>query len=323
MTKKNNIKISIIIPVYNAEKYLEECLNSLVNQTLKSIEIICVNDGSTDNSLEILEKYKKKYNNIRLFSQENKGVNAARVVGYENAIGEYIAWVDADDFVTLDMYEKMYNLAIKNDSDIVSCNYNFYPKKVINKEKWFKEYKGIVDWKFISRNTIQWNKIVKKQLLEKINITSLFKEIGEGCYSMVLISTNKITTTNECLYYYRVGQTSLSTNYKNIEWYKNTVVKSEKSYNYIINHNYAKEWIEYYFYLYLYYNLLLLIVAGYNNDTVTYKKAQQILKKNKLFSKKYEKYLKNHFSNLKIFVLKNLCLRSCFITYVLANLILK
>ena len=102
MTK--NPKVSIIVPVYNAEKYLERCLDSLVNQTLKDIEIICINDGSTDKSLKILNKYAGEYNNILIIEQENKGQSAARNVGIDTAGGEFIAFIDADDWVDLDYF---------------------------------------------------------------------------------------------------------------------------------------------------------------------------------------------------------------------------
>ena len=125
--------ISIIIPVYNSQDYLEECLNSVVRQTLKEIEIICVNDGSTDNSGAILDKFAKKDKRIKVIKQENSGVNRARISGYKKATGKYIAWVDSDDFISETMYERMLDIAHKNASDTVICNYEFYPKKIRRK----------------------------------------------------------------------------------------------------------------------------------------------------------------------------------------------
>lgn len=109
-------KISVIIPVYNSAPYLKRCLDSVCNQTLSDIEIICINDGSTDNSLEILKNYGVKVIDLK----ENKGVSYARNVGIEFATGEYLGFVDADDFVELDFYEKLYTLA--ENSDIVKGN---------------------------------------------------------------------------------------------------------------------------------------------------------------------------------------------------------
>ena len=116
------VKISVIVPVYNVEKYLDKCLNSLVNQTLKDIEIIVINDGSPDNSQTIIECYSKKYSNVKSYVKRNGGISDARNYGLKYASGEYIAFVDSDDYVDLSMMEKLYNKAIENSYDIVECN---------------------------------------------------------------------------------------------------------------------------------------------------------------------------------------------------------
>ena len=113
------VKVSIIVPVYNVENYIERCLKSLVNQTLKDIEILIINDGTPDNSIEICEKYAKNDNRIKIFNKENEGLGLTRNYGIERATGEYIAFVDSDDYVTLDMCENLYNAAIENNADIV------------------------------------------------------------------------------------------------------------------------------------------------------------------------------------------------------------
>lgn len=120
------IKVSIVIPVYNVEGYLPECLDSLINQTLKDIEIICINDGSTDNSLEILNDYAQKDNRIKVIDKENEGQGIARNLGIELAQGEFIGFVDPDDWVEPEMYEQMYNQAKKLSSQIVLCDYKKY-----------------------------------------------------------------------------------------------------------------------------------------------------------------------------------------------------
>ena len=102
-----NIKISIIIPVYNSAKYLRKCLNSIINQTFDNIEIICINDGSTDNSLSIINEYAKIDSRIKVYTIENKGVSAARNYGILVATGEYIGFVDSDDYIDLNYYEEM------------------------------------------------------------------------------------------------------------------------------------------------------------------------------------------------------------------------
>lgn len=219
INSEEKYKISVIVPVYNAEKYLKETIESLVNQTLKGIEIIFVNDGSTDESLNILNEY-KECENVKVISQENKGVIEARINGVKIANGKYITFVDNDDILELNMYEKMYKEAKKDDADVVICNYSFYPKGVRTKGKWFKEYRGVKDWHFIERNTLLWNKIVKKELLESVDIIALFREIGEGAYTNILLEAKKIVTIKDELYHYRVGHQSLSTNFKNFDWYR-------------------------------------------------------------------------------------------------------
>jgi len=318
------VKISVIIPVYNGEKYLKECLNSVVEQTLDGIEIICVNDGSTDSTKEILEEYALNYKNIKVINQKNSGVIGARITGLKHSAGKYIGWVDADDFIEKTMYEKLYNEIEKDNSDIAICNYNFYPKEVVNKEKWYKDYKGKVDWKFISRNTVQWNKIVRKELLDDINAVDLFKEVGEECYSFVLIAASKIVTISEPLYNYRVGHSSLSSNFKNIKWYINTVERWDKTVRYVENDNkLGSDWIEFYNYMRLYYYLVLLIVTCVNNDRQKYNEVRIFLKKNKLFSKKYNKYLNEYLSFYKKIFLKYIGMNSFYLTRVACKLILK
>ena len=113
-------KVSVIIPVYNAGKYLRACLDSVINQTHKNIQIVAVNDGSTDNSGEILDEYAENYKNIKVFHTENRGVCAARNMGLDNADGEWIAFLDADDYLALNAIEILYSDGIKYNADILS-----------------------------------------------------------------------------------------------------------------------------------------------------------------------------------------------------------
>lgn len=135
----NMIKISVIIPVYNSGKYLPKCLDSVCGQTLKDIEIICVNDCSDDESLLIVKEYAKKDQRIKIIDlKENKGAGAARNVGIENAQGQYLGFVDGDDFVDCDFYEKLYEKALRSNADVVKGNIVIYDseKKLIIKESW-------------------------------------------------------------------------------------------------------------------------------------------------------------------------------------------
>lgn len=115
-------KVSVIIPVYNNEKYLRECLNSVAGQTLQEIQIILIDDGSSDKSGEICQEYISKYTNFEYYSQENSGSAAARNHGIDHAIGEYVGFIDSDDWVEPCMFERLYKAAKRNnDSDIVFC----------------------------------------------------------------------------------------------------------------------------------------------------------------------------------------------------------
>lgn len=127
--KRNKPKISVILPVYNVEKYLQECLDSIINQTLKDIEIICINDGSTDSSLKILKEYAKKDKRIIIVNQKNKGAAISRNKGIDIAKGEYFSILDSDDFFDPAMLEKMYNKADKNSADIVICQSRIFDEK--------------------------------------------------------------------------------------------------------------------------------------------------------------------------------------------------
>ena len=126
MEDTENPMVSVIIPVYNAEAYLEECLDSVVNQTLKNIEIICVNDGSTDNSLDILKEYQEKDDRVIIINQENQGAGVARNQGIKVAKGNYLSILDADDFFELNMLELMCMNALKFDADVTICRADGY-----------------------------------------------------------------------------------------------------------------------------------------------------------------------------------------------------
>ena len=172
-------KISIIIPVYNTQDYLCECLDSIINQTLKEIEIICVDDNSTDNSLKILEEYKEKDSRIIILKNEGKGAGGGRNTGLKIATGEFLSFIDSDDFFELNMFEEMYNKAKKTNSDIVVCNANKYNtnKKIFidyknpfipNEIKHLTtfNYKDIQEefFNYFSNNV--WNKIYKRSFIK-------------------------------------------------------------------------------------------------------------------------------------------------------------
>lgn len=122
----SKVKVSIIVPIYNVEKYLDQCLSSIVNQTLKEIEIICVNDGSTDSSLKIIQEFAEKDSRIKIINKKNSGYGHSMNIGFDAAIGEYIGIVESDDYADLDMFEHLYKEAKENHSDVVKSGYYLY-----------------------------------------------------------------------------------------------------------------------------------------------------------------------------------------------------
>lgn len=161
-------KVSIIVPIYNVEMYIEKCLETLVNQTLKDIEIILVNDGSKDSSAEIAKKYLEKYpEKIIYLEKENGGLSDSRNYGLPHAKGEYIAFLDSDDYVEENMYEEMYELAKKEDSDMVQCNFYWeYPDKNKKKIGELKQYSNKKEM-LVKTRVEAWNKLIKREILVK------------------------------------------------------------------------------------------------------------------------------------------------------------
>ncbi len=316
-------KISVIIPIYNAEKYLKECLNSIINQTYKNVEIICVNDGSTDSSLSIIKEYSSKYENIVVVNKKNSGVIDARIAGLKKATGDYIGWVDSDDFIDSTMYEKMYNALSSNNADFATCNYKFYPQNVTKKKKWFKELNGSVDGLFIMDNIILWNELVKKSLIDKMNTIELMKTFGEGIYSLIIVNAQKVVTINEELYNYRVGHGSLSTNYSNLNWFKKVVDFNKVKMQYVIDEKYSDYWINYFRYEYLYYVLVLMIVSAYNNSKIDYDNCVDILNKNKFFDGTFDEFINEKFSFAKRFFFKFLGTKNFTVMKLISKLYLK
>ena len=204
-------KVSVIVPVYNVEKYLIKSVDSLVNQTLEDIEIIVVNDGSTDNSKKIIETYKKKYpNKIKYLEKPNGGLSDARNFGMPHATGEYIAFLDSDDYVELNTYEKMYNKAKEENADMVECDFIWeYPNKrkidtgiIYNGKKEMLTYARVV----------AWNKLIKRALLEKNKIEfpkGLRYEDVEFFYKMIPYY-NKVSFVKEPLIHYIQRESSIS-----------------------------------------------------------------------------------------------------------------
>lgn len=204
------IKVSVIIPVYNVEKYIRQCLESIINQTLKDIEIIIVNDGTRDNSMKIVEEYILD-ERIRVINKENGGLSSARNTGILAAQGKYICFIDSDDFIEKSMLEELYNIIEEKNFDVVDSDIFLYDNKTHEiKERKNKEYlkihKGLILWEKYNVEVV--NKIYKKSFLLGNNV---FFEEGiiheDELFSIkILLSTNKIEHINKSFYYYRINR---------------------------------------------------------------------------------------------------------------------
>ena len=240
-------KVSIIVPVYNVEKYVEKCLKSLVDQTLQEIEIIVVDDGSQDDSKNIIDKYIKKYpDKVKYLYKENGGLSSARNFGIPYANGEYIAFLDSDDYVEPTMYEEMYHLAKKEDSDMVECDFIWeYP----NKKKYdcgvvYNGKKEAIE----KARVVAWNKLIKREIIENEKMEFPFGlryEDVEFFYKLVP-SLNKISFMKKYFIHYVQRDNSIAntqnTKTKDIFKVLNNVIEFYKNKGYYEEY---KEELEY------------------------------------------------------------------------------
>lgn len=211
-------KISVIIPIYNVEDYLEETLNSLFNQSIiDDIEVLMIDDGSTDDSRYIIEKYALDYENFHAFHKQNEGLPFTRNFGIEHAKGDYIHFFDSDDVIVNDGYEKLYNMAIKNDSDIVTSDFTKFSRynswKDILSKNAFKNIDGDVDSTTLNNHVelvwdaITTNKLYKREFLNKNNIRFPNKRIvyEDNTFSLkAYILANKISISHDIFYFWRM-----------------------------------------------------------------------------------------------------------------------
>ena len=212
-------KVSVVIPVYNVEKYLRECLDSVINQTLKDIEIICVDDGSTDSSLEILKEYAAKDSRIKIITQQNQHAGVARNNGLEAATGEFVHFLDSDDWIELDAYEKLYEILKNTGADLVKFKgYSFdnQTKEVSTRayldiakvdEHYFNNFLNIIKdtENIIKLPDSPWSGVYNTDFLKKNNI--YFDDFicvnDVGFFYRCIINAKKVYLSPEKLVYYR------------------------------------------------------------------------------------------------------------------------
>lgn len=203
--------VSIVVPVFNTEKYIKQCLDSIIGQTLENIEIICVDNGSTDNSIDIIRKYEKVERNVKVIFHPFGRQGGARNEGVRIARGEYIGFVDSDDFVDENMFKRMYDKVTKCKADMAICGVNLY----LDKDRIYVEKDPnilpncdavkVADNKLLFRNLTAWNKLYKREFLLKNKIV-----FPEGLYhedqfyvTKAYILANKICVLKEPHYFYR------------------------------------------------------------------------------------------------------------------------
>lgn len=228
-----NKKISVIIPVYNVEKYLSRCLDSIINQTYKNLEIICIDDGSTDTSAQILKEYAQKDSRIKIITQQNSGQGTARNKGIDAALGEYILFVDSDDSLPLSACQKLLDKITYHDADFLFFDANIYDtihNFVVTNKDFMKiyeledkvnqntvfSYKDIKD--YIFHNFFPWNKIYRATFLKSKNIKFDEELTIEDIIFHIkcFLLADKISYSTDCLYNYTMFHpTSVTERFKN------------------------------------------------------------------------------------------------------------
>lgn len=217
--------ISVIIPVYNVENYVGRCIDSVINQTYRNIEVIIVNDGSEDESLDIVRKYEKKDSRIKVFNKENGGLSSARNVGLDNAKGKYIVFVDSDDYMHPQMIEVLYANLIEKRADISVCDFYWifdgdtveeditnHPVAYENNEVL---YRMILDE---LRTVVAWNKLYKAEIFDKLRYPVGKLHEDEFIIHKILEQCKRCVYTDAKLYYYikRAGSITASHSFKNV-----------------------------------------------------------------------------------------------------------
>lgn len=213
----NKELISIVVPIYNVEKYLKNCIDSIIKQTYTNIEIILVDDGSPDNCGKICDEYKEKDNRIKVIHKQNGGLSDARNAGIDIATGEYIAFIDSDDYIEENYIEVLYNLCVKNDVWLSECDYerinsddkiemkqnresNIYTGKEMSRRLYSKDF---------IRTIVVWNKLYKREIFKSLRFPKGKINEDEFTTYKIFYNLDKVAVTSEKLYYYRYSPDSI------------------------------------------------------------------------------------------------------------------
>ena len=304
--------ISVIVPAYNAKDYLRECLDSICNQSYKNLEIICINDGSTDNSEEIMRDYAKKDSRIKILSQHNQGLSASRNNGIKEAHGEYITFIDSDDYVSHDMIEELYKRAQQTQAQVVISNFSriysspareevaTYWKRLNQKkvepidslpEKF--RYQDIVECAFVSPCFV-WGKLYSHKFIKE---NALKFEVGmyyeDGVFFIEILKCNPLFSyIDKPLYKYRISENSIShsVNKHQLDLLKSCSLIEERVRRYKLNKKLLKN---------LYFTKTYNLPLYYNAIPEEYKSEYTKLVKKHLRRKDYNKFLETT-QNIKI-----------------------
>ena len=211
--------ISIVVPIYNVEKYLRNCIDSIIKQTYTNLEIILVDDGSLDNCGKICDEYKEKDNRIKVIHKQNGGLSDARNAGIDIATGKYIAFIDSDDYIAPNFIEKLYNLCIKNNAELSECDFqkvteecndiientNQEEEKVLDGKKFIER----LDGKSAVRTVVVWNKLYRREIFNNLRFPKGKLNEDEFTTYKIFYDVKKIAITTEQLYFYRYSPDSI------------------------------------------------------------------------------------------------------------------
>lgn len=227
--------LSVIVPCYNGEKFIGRCLESLVNQTLQDIEIIVINDGSTDNSQDIIDSYANKYHNIKAYKIPNSGIADARNFGVSKVETPYFGFLDCDDYTDVTMFEKMYNKAIETNAQVVVSNFYWVKgkKKKLEKEGPYNTGKDMLIHLF----AVLWNKIYDTEFVRSTNISFPSGNRYEDAYFLYCLAPNieRLAFVDEAFVHYVQHENSITHN--NNEEVKNMITIFDNILNYYAHTN--------------------------------------------------------------------------------------
>lgn len=314
-----DIKVSAIVPVYNTEKFLEKCIRSIMSQTLKEIEIICINDGSTDNSLEILKKLQKEDNRIIIINKKNEGVSKARNVGIEKARGKYCLNVDSDDWIESNYFEAMYEKAKLNNlemliSDFIEEEKN---KQEVKKDLEITEKDILTGEEYLeifytkNFNGYTWNKLIETRLYKMNRIN--YNENIEFCEDVEIISKlasnmKRIGKINNAYYHYKVDNFESITKQEKIKNYSDFEECCYQIKRYLKKKNISNKVLELLFQREIYTKLDILLRGNFRYEKKEYKLEEtKFLKElKKLNWKKFKLKKINKITKISLWYLVNI-----------------